>query len=89
MTGKVFLASNNSQVGLAKTVNISTAATSWALNTFGMSTMGSHNTTIERLGPDWFIDDVTYTGVVPEPGAFALLATGMLGLLAYAWKKRK
>lgn len=26
---------------------------------------------------------------VPEPGTFALLAAGLAGLLAYAWKKRK
>lgn len=26
---------------------------------------------------------------VPEPGTMALLATGLLGLLAYAWRKRK
>jgi hypothetical protein len=26
---------------------------------------------------------------VPEPGTFALLITGFLGLLAYAWRKRK
>lgn len=26
---------------------------------------------------------------VPEPGTLALLATGLLGLLAYAWRKRK
>jgi hypothetical protein len=30
--------------------------------------------------------DVT---VVPEPGTIALLGTGLLGLLAYAWRKRK
>jgi hypothetical protein len=27
--------------------------------------------------------------IVPEPGTLALLATGLLGLLAYAWRKRK
>jgi hypothetical protein len=27
--------------------------------------------------------------VVPEPGTLALLATGLTGLLAYAWRKRK
>lgn len=27
--------------------------------------------------------------VVPEPGTFTLLATGLFGLLAYAWRKRK
>ena len=26
---------------------------------------------------------------VPEPGALVLLATGLIGLLAYAWRKRK
>lgn len=27
--------------------------------------------------------------VVPEPGTFALFAAGLIGLLAYAWRKRK
>ena len=27
--------------------------------------------------------------VIPEPGTLVLLATGLLGLLAYAWRKRK
>jgi hypothetical protein len=26
---------------------------------------------------------------VPEPGTIVLLGTGLLGLLAYAWRKRK
>jgi PEP-CTERM motif len=26
---------------------------------------------------------------VPEPGAFVLLATGLAGLLAYAWRRRR
>jgi hypothetical protein len=26
--------------------------------------------------------------VIPEPGTFMLLAMGLLGLLAYAWRKR-
>jgi hypothetical protein len=29
------------------------------------------------------------TSSVPEPGTLALLATGLFGLLAYAWRKRK
>jgi hypothetical protein len=28
-------------------------------------------------------------GAVPEPGAVTLLATGLIGLLAYAWRKRR
>lgn len=38
------------------------------------------------------VDDVTIrvgTEDVPEPSAIALLTTGLIGLLAYAWKKRK
>jgi hypothetical protein len=34
------------------------------------------------------IDDVSVTAT-PEPASFVLLATGFLGLLAYAWRKRK
>jgi hypothetical protein len=39
----------------------------------------------------WAVMDnvsVTYTPA-PEPGALALLVTGLLGLLAYAWRKRR
>ena len=32
---------------------------------------------------------IVETGTVPEPGTIILLATGLLGLLAYAWRKRK
>ena len=32
---------------------------------------------------------VMYLDAVPEPGTLVLLATGLIGLLAYAWRKRK
>lgn len=36
------------------------------------------------------VDDVRlYKIVVPEPGTFTMLACGLIGLLAYAWRKRK
>ena len=35
------------------------------------------------------IDDIRVTQVVPEPSTLALLAAGLIGLLAYAWRKRK
>ena len=31
----------------------------------------------------------TRIGAVPEPSALALVATGLAGLLAYAWRKRR
>ncbi len=31
----------------------------------------------------------TSTVMIPEPGTLALLATGLIGLLCYAWRKRK
>ncbi|MBU4273300.1 MAG: PEP-CTERM sorting domain-containing protein [Planctomycetes bacterium] len=34
------------------------------------------------------IDAVSIT-TIPEPSALALLATGLVGLLCYAWRKRK
>jgi hypothetical protein len=33
--------------------------------------------------------NIADTNPTPEPGTFALLTTGLLGMLAYAWRKRK
>lgn len=33
--------------------------------------------------------EIRFVGTVPEPGTLILTATGLLGLLAYAWRKRK
>jgi hypothetical protein len=37
---------------------------------------------------DMVVDNFTLSEV-PEPGTMALLATGLIGLLAYAWRKRR
>ena len=40
--------------------------------------------------PDMYREiDVNGIASVPEPGAIVLLATGLIGLLAYAWRKRR
>jgi hypothetical protein len=35
------------------------------------------------------VDYIRYGTAVPEPGMLALLACGLIGLLAYAWRKRR
>ena len=35
------------------------------------------------------VDNVHLTAATPEPGTLALLVTGLLGLLAYAWRRRR
>ena len=32
---------------------------------------------------------IVTTSAIPEPGTLTLLATGLIGLLAYAWRKRR
>jgi hypothetical protein len=48
------------------------------------------------LGHNWGVHFASHNGLydlvitaVPEPGTIVLLATGLLGLLAYAWRKRR
>ncbi len=50
-----------------------------ALDTLGWSTFVSAASGVE----------FSYTVMIPEPGTLALLATGLIGLLCYAWRKRK
>jgi hypothetical protein len=47
------------------------------------------------IGHDWGVHFASHDGLydlvitaVPEPGTIVLLATGLLGILAYAWRKR-
>ena len=42
-----------------------------------------YNTTVGAYSPQLVV------GYAPEPGAMVLLASGLLGLLAYAWRKRR
>jgi hypothetical protein len=56
-------------------------------------TVGEGNPVITHIGMGngggrMLVDNFTLTGV-PEPSTLALLATGLFGLLAYAWRKRR
>jgi len=83
LTVTMYLASDNSQVGVPKSVTL--ANESWALNGFGYTMMNGTNDT---GGLHYYLDNVSYTAV-PEPSVLAMLAVGMVSLLAYAWRKRK
>lgn len=53
-------------------------------NTSGFGYFGGTSYT-NRVTVDYF----QYGAAVPEPSTLALLASGLIGLLAYAWRKRK
>jgi hypothetical protein len=73
------------------------SAGSWALRTVNYTAVASD------VGRDMYVllynpgsiqvqlDNVsgTWTHTIPEPGTFTILFCGLLGLLAYAWRKRK
>jgi autotransporter-associated beta strand protein len=54
-----------------------------APGTYGSSASGA------TYQNDAFFIGTGTVSFVPEPGAIVLLATGLIGLLAYAWRKRK
>lgn len=46
--------------------------------------------TVSVCGFKGYIDNFAIEGTaIPEPGTFSLVTIGLLGLLAYAWRKRK
>jgi hypothetical protein len=55
------------------------------------------NGTLQEVGPegnngfDWFPGGNSYHGIsdVPEPGSVILLATGMLGMALYGWRRHR
>ena len=50
--------------------------------------MGDTRTT-DPDSAGWIDNYVLDDPKVPEPGTLVLLATGLIGLLCYAWRKRK
>ena len=90
----------DSQMLACETVTTSLPTNEWATFEGPTFTAESGGAYIGRpvVVEFWHSGGGTYSGIdkvyldytpVPEPGTLVLLATGLLGLLCYAWRKRK
>ena len=61
----------------------------WRLGPLGMPTLLMSILCRDGHSLDLFSAPPFYVNPIPEPGAFVLLGTGLIGVLAYAWRKRK
>ena len=69
-------------------------SSAWTEYTFGFTASQSTTATLtfgSATGSDGvYLDNVSVTAIpTPEPTTIVLLTTGLLGLLAYAWRRRK
>jgi hypothetical protein len=59
----------------------------WSLSDFGLTTLNFG--TYYNNGASFYMDDLAYGRAVPEPGSLSVVCGGLLGMLAYAWRKRR
>lgn len=61
------------------------------LTTFGGGVFQAYSSNAVGIGVNWinWADNFQVGSAVPEPGTLTVLITGLFGLLAYAWRKRK
>ena len=74
----------------AQTWSVTTSTGTWSDGHWLDPNM--HHLSWVKIGPlgnyqDTFFDNISVR-IIPEPGMFSLIATGLLGLLAYAWRRR-
>jgi hypothetical protein len=56
----------------------------WSMSEYDQVTVDLH-----AMGVGGDVDSIMLTNNVPEPSAIVLAVTGLIGLLAYAWRKRR
>lgn len=57
-------------------------------DTFGFVTIPASSAS-SAASMDFYVDNLSVTSSVPEPSALTLASAGLVGLLAYAWRKRR
>lgn len=61
----------------------------WSPIATGAVTVTIYDTNLAGSGNDFALDDISLTVATPEPTSLVLFGCGALGMMGYAWRRRK